>query len=319
MNDRALMQQLDEAIDQMLAGTEQTGFDEPTLSGLTGIAGRLREMPDDRFKARLGRELRGEAIESSVPEFAVIHSITPFICVPDAAELIEFMKHTFGAEETNRHPHGPDGFVAGVRIGDSDLIVMGGESLRGQECPAALHVYVPDCDAAYQRALDAGAVTIGPPGFGEPADRPYGERVAFVSDLFGNTWFIATRLGPDYIGVGLGHVTPSLLPTGSQAQPLIGFLEHAFGATVEAVYGEGGRVVHAFARIGAAMVELAEVGESLPPFGFYMHTDNVDAVYHRAVAAGATSFLPPGDQPFGERLAIVQDPAGNRWFAAKRI
>ena len=47
--------------------------------------------------------------------------------------MIEFMKHTFGAEETTRHPHGPDGFVAGVRIGDSDLLVMGDESSRGQE------------------------------------------------------------------------------------------------------------------------------------------------------------------------------------------
>ena len=120
---------------------------------------------------------------------ASIHTITPFICVPEAGKLIEFMKHTFDAEETSRHPHhGPDGFVAGVRIGDSDFLIMGGESLRGQELPAALHVYVKDCDATYQRALDAGAVTVG-----EPADRPYGERAAFVSDPFGNYWFIATR------------------------------------------------------------------------------------------------------------------------------
>ena len=48
-----------------------------------------------------------------------------------------------------------------MRIGDSDLLIMGGESVRGQECLAALHVYVKDCDATYQRALDAGAVTLG--------------------------------------------------------------------------------------------------------------------------------------------------------------
>ena len=51
---------------------------------------------------------------------------------------------------------------------------------------------------------------------------------------------------------------------------------------------------------------------------FYLHTDDVDAVYHRALAAGAISIVPPADQPFGDRLAILQDPAGNRWFAAKR-
>jgi hypothetical protein len=46
------------------------------------------------------------------------------------------------------------------------------------------------------------------------------------------------------------------------------------------------------------------------PLAFYMHTDDVDAVHQRALVAGATSVLPPADQPFGERLAIVVDPAG---------
>ena len=68
------------------------------------------------------------------------------------------------------------------------------------------------------------------------------------------------------------------------------------------------------------MLEMGEADETgLRPFGFYMHTDDVDTVYRSAIAAGATSILAPGDQPFGERLAIFQDPAGNRWFAAKGI
>jgi len=332
MPDRALIEQLDQAIDGMLAGAKQTGSADPTLSALMEIAGTLRDLPDNGFKTRLSRELQAEfqrrppmtrstpieSIESAAAEFATIHTITPFICVPEGAKLIEFMKHTFGAEETTRHPHGPDGFVAGVRIGDSDLLIMGGESLRGAECPAALHVYVKDCDATYQRALDAGAFTIGSPGVGEPADRPYGERAAFVSDPFGNYWFIATRLGPNYVGVGLGHVTPSLLPT--SAPPLIDFLKRAFGANVEGLHEEAGRMVHAFVRIGEAMVEMSEAEEErLRPFGFYLHTDDVDAVYHRALAAGAISILPPADQFYGDRLAIMEDPAGNRWFAAKRI
>jgi len=332
MPDRALIEQLDQAIDGMLAGAKQTGSADPTLSALMEVAGTLRDLPDNGFKTRLSRELQAEfqrrppmtrstpieSIESAAAEFATIHTITPFICVPEGAKLIEFMKHTFGAEETTRHPHGPDGFVAGVRIGDSDLLIMGGESLRGAECPAALHVYVKDCDATYQRALDAGAFTIGSPGVGEPADRPYGERAAFVSDAFGNYWFIATRLGPNYVGVGLGHVTPSLLPT--SAPPLIDFLKRAFGAKVEGLHEEAGRMVHAFVRIGEAMVEMSEAEEErLRPFGFYLHTDDVDAVYHRALAAGAISILPPADQFYGDRLAIMEDPAGNRWFAAKRI
>ena len=328
MSDRPLSEQLDQAIDGILAGAKPTGSADQTLSALRKIAGKLRDMPDEEFKTRLGRKLLADVqrrtpmtvsteIESTAAEFASIHAVTPFICVPDADKLIEFMKHTFGAEETSRHPHHPDGFVAGVRIGDSDLLIMGGESLRGQESPAALHVYVKDCDAIYQRALEAGASTVGS-GFGEPADRPYGERAAFISDPFSNYWFIATRRGPDYVGTGLKHVTPSLFT--SKAGPLIDFLKRAFGAKVEGVHEEGGRMVHAFVRIGEAMVEMAETqDEGLRPFGFYLHTDDVDAVYHRALAAGAISYVPPADQAYGDRLAIVADPAGNRWFAAKRI
>jgi uncharacterized glyoxalase superfamily protein PhnB len=329
MPDRPLSEQLDQAIDFILTGARRHGSPDQTLSALVKIADRLREMPDDGFKTRLGRELQTEfrrrtpmtvSTQPVAAEFAAIHTITPFICVPDGARLIEFMKHTFGAGETSRHPHhGPDGFVASVRIGDSDLLIMGGESMRGQESRAALHVYVKDCDATYQRALEAGAVTIGGPGAGEPADRPYGERSAFVSDPFGNYWFIATRFGASYMGVGLRNVTPSLLP--AKAAPLIEFLKGAFGAEVEGPpHQEGGRLLHAFVRIGQAMIEMAEAEEEgLRPFAFYLHTNDVDAVYHRAIASGATSVLPPADQPFGDRLAIVMDPFGNRWFAAKRI
>ena len=65
MSDRALIEQLDQAIDEILAGTgatESTG--DATLSALMEIAGRLRKMPDDGFKIRLGENyaphLKGE-------------------------------------------------------------------------------------------------------------------------------------------------------------------------------------------------------------------------------------------------------------------
>src|SRR5215471_16694507 len=150
MPERPLSEKLDEAIDNLLAGTPQAGSPDSTLSALMKIVDRLQEMPDDGFKMRLSRELQQEfhrrtsmtvstRIEPTAGEFAAIHNVTPFICVAEGERFIEFMKHTFAAEETHRHPHHPGGFVATVRIGDSDLLVMGGESLRGQESAAALH------------------------------------------------------------------------------------------------------------------------------------------------------------------------------------
>jgi PhnB protein len=79
-------------------------------------------------------------------------------------------------------------------------------------------------------------------------------------------------------------------------------------------------VEHAFVRIGEVLLEMADaVEEGLRPFGFYLYTDDVDAVYHRAVAAGAVSIAPPADQPFGDRIAVIQDTFGNQWIAAKNL
>ena len=58
MAEHALIEQLDQAIDQMLAGSEQTRSADVTLSALLEIAGALRDLPDDGFKTRLGRELQ---------------------------------------------------------------------------------------------------------------------------------------------------------------------------------------------------------------------------------------------------------------------
>jgi len=327
MADLALIEQLDQAITAMLAGAAQPETADAGLAALMDIAGKLRDLPDDRFMERLGAELGAES-ERRVPMSrsttagpAVIHAVTPFITVADGEKLIEFLKHTFRAEEMARHPHGHGGgFVAALKIGDSDLLIMGDESVRGQERPAALHVYVKDCDAVYQRALEAGATVVGPADQGfEPADRPWGERAAFMTDSFGNHWNIATRFGPNYVPEDGRHVRPGLLPR--NAPVLIDFLERAFGAEeVGPRHEVGGRVEHAFVRIGEVLLEMADaVEEGLRPFGFYLYTDDVDAVYHRAVAAGAVSIAPPADQPFGDRIAVIQDTFGNQWIAAKNL
>jgi PhnB protein len=52
-----------------------------------------------------------------------------------------------------------------------------------------VYMYVPDVDALYGRALEAGATSIS-----APADQPYGDRTAGVKDGFGNQWYIATHI-----------------------------------------------------------------------------------------------------------------------------
>jgi uncharacterized glyoxalase superfamily protein PhnB len=84
----------------------------------------------------------------------------------------------------------PDGVVhhAQVRVGDA-VIEMGEAHGPYQPMPSMLYVYVPDCDAVYQRALAAGAKVLH-----ELTDQPYGDRNGAVTDPFGNVWYIATHV-----------------------------------------------------------------------------------------------------------------------------
>jgi len=115
------------------------------------------------------------------------HTVTPFLHVRGARKMIEFLGNAFGG--TTAHVTDmPDREVAhaAVRIGDS-LIELGEAHGQSQPMPAAIHLFVADVDSVYERALRAGATSVE-----APADKPYGERGAWVTDPFENQWFIAT-------------------------------------------------------------------------------------------------------------------------------
>lgn len=315
MPDRALDELLDQAIDAILARSpvEAAGSE---LDALVRIAGALREMPAERFQSRLKKELQRRTLMTSIAAAPVregFRTVTPYITVPEGARLIEFLKRTFGAEELLRS-HSPLGFHAEIRIGDSMLMIGSGESVRGHERIGAFHVYVPDCDDVYRRAIEAGATSVG-----EPADRPYGERSGFVKDFAGNHWYIATRFPSNIAPEGLGTVLPFVFPP--KARVFIDFVKRAFGAEEMGVFEESGRVVHAAVRIGDAVLEMGEAGEEAPslPSRFFLYVEDCDASYRRAIAAGATSIAEPTDQPYGHRTATVLDPFSNQWVPASLL
>lgn len=118
------------------------------------------------------------------------HSITPYLVVPGAMKLIDFLKRGLGATVTEGPMTRPDGAVmhAEVRIGDS--IVMMGEPMGDMPAmPATLYLYVPDVDAVYRQAIAAGGTSMR-----EPADMFYGDRHGSVKDPSGNIWSIATHI-----------------------------------------------------------------------------------------------------------------------------
>ena len=117
------------------------------------------------------------------------HTVTPYLVVREAAQLIDFMKQAFAAEEIRRFTL-PDGSImhAEVRIGDS-MVMLGEAGDEYAPMPAMLHLYVEDVDAVYQQALQAGAVSLR-----EPADQPDGDRRGGVKDQSDNQWWIATHI-----------------------------------------------------------------------------------------------------------------------------
>jgi PhnB protein len=125
--------------------------------------------------------------ESYVPKG--VHSVNAYLHPLRAQPVIDFLKRAFGGEEIAKHAS-PDGVVhhAQVRMGDA-VIEMGEANGVYQPMESMFYVYVPNCDAAYRRAVAAGATSKQ-----EPADQFYGDRNASVVDPFGNIWYVATHM-----------------------------------------------------------------------------------------------------------------------------
>ena len=110
------------------------------------------------------------------------NTVTPRIVVEDAAGFVAFLKSVFEATGEFQAA-GP----SQIRIGDSLLMVS--PTGTRETFPAFLYVYVKDADATFQRALDAGAVSLE-----AVWDTLYGYRRGMVRDAWGNVWQVATRL-----------------------------------------------------------------------------------------------------------------------------
>jgi PhnB protein len=131
----------------------------------------------------------------AVPEG--FHTITPHLTVRDANGAIEFYKKAFGAQVLNVAP-GPGGKVlhAAIKIGDSIVMLndefpefggqLGPSATAGS--PIALHIYLDNVDAAFERAVSAGATVKMP-----LMDQFWGDRYGVVTDPFGHRWSLATH------------------------------------------------------------------------------------------------------------------------------
>jgi uncharacterized glyoxalase superfamily protein PhnB len=243
-------------------------------------------------------------------------TITPYIVVDGAAKLMDFVKATFGATERFRVAR-PDGTImhAEALIGDA-IIEMADATEQYPSRPMIIHVYVRDVDAAYARALEAGAASIY-----APMDQEYGDRDCGVRDLSGNVWYIGSALGATPIRPELPSLMPYLHVVG--AQKSIDFMKAAFGAEeILKAQASDGSIVHAKMGFGGdAVVELSEAHGAAQPLPglLHMYVADADAAFSRALAAGAKTVAAVAEQPYGERNGTLIDPFGNMWTVATHI
>ena len=286
---------------------------------------------------------------TTAPITATRISAAPRLAFKDAAKAIEFYKKAFGARETMRFDTGAGIPHAEIMIGDSVVMLCEEWPEGGRysaetmgSSPVSMSIQVPDTDAFAERAVAAGAKLARP-----ISDQFYGYREGTLLDPFGYSWAVsmvkeempveemhrrframmkegeAKKPAVNPIPKGFRTVTPYMIAENGPA--LLEFAKQAFGAeeTFRTVGSAGG--LHGEVRIGDSMLM---IGGGIPGREFratanthavHLYVPDCDAVYERALRAGATSIDGPRDQEYGERSGSVKDPAGNFWYIATHI
>jgi PhnB protein len=126
---------------------------------------------------------------------------------------------------------------------------------------------------------------------------------------------------------GYHSISPSL--TWKNAAGAIDFYKAVFGATeIMRMPGPGGVIMHAELRIGDSVVfindeipgmAVAPSGATLNPMYLFLYTEDVDAVFNRAVAAGSKVTMPVTNQFWGDRYGKFNDPFGHSWGVATHV
>src|SRR5262249_8459326 len=221
------------------------------------------------------------------------HSVTPYLVCLGVDRILGFAKKVFGAEVVVRMAR-EDGSIAHacIKIGDSMVEMGETQGERAKVLTAGLHIYVPDVDSVYERAIAAGGKSLH-----AVREMEYGHREGGVEDPAGVQWHIGTYRSGGYAPEGLRRVTSGFRVAG--VTEFVKFLRKAFSAdVVSETKNASGAVFHVVAQIGDTLLECGEAhGEWGPrPAAMHMYVQDCDAAWKAALAAGAISLSEPKDQ-----------------------
>jgi uncharacterized glyoxalase superfamily protein PhnB len=270
----------------------------------------------------------------SVPTDVVV----PHVVYPNVAEASVWLSRAFGFSEHFRYgdPDNPDG--AQVQIGKAWIMLHKERPRRSSpsklgSATQSLTLFVEDVDAHFEKTKAAGACIVE-----ELHETEYGERQYGVEDLAGHLWLFSRHSrdrNPADWGAVVSH--PVNAPQVSLAPMLsvrrgaaaVDFYQKAFGAEVLfRLDDEGGGVI---AELSVGDQRFCVADESLRHQNFSPESlggstvrmvivaDDPDALFQRALAAGAKTVWPVENQSYGWRVGRVVDPFGHHWEIGKRL
>ena len=258
------------------------------------------------------------------------------LAYPDVSAAASWLCKTFGFCEHFRYGDPVSG--AQLYLGNAFIMVHGskphssGPAQLGKSTQS-LTVFVEDVDAHYQHTKSAGARMVE-----ELHVTGYGERQYGVEDFAGHHWLFS-RHARDVNPADWGAVVKNRVafPARTSLAPLISvrhglqaveFYKSVFGAEELFCLNDGGSVV-AQMRVGQSDFWLAD--ESPQHFNFspesiggstvrlVLIVEDPDALFQRAIAAGAKEVWPVEDQPYRWRMGRVVDPFGHHWEIGKPL
>jgi uncharacterized glyoxalase superfamily protein PhnB len=258
------------------------------------------------------------------------------LAYPDVPEAVAWLTKTFGFREYFRYGDPVSG--AQLYLGNAFIMVHGPKTNSASpaqlgKSTQSLTVFVEGVDAHYQHTKSAGAHIVEDLHVTEYGERQYG-----VEDIAGHRWLFsrhARDVSPSEWGAEVIH--PIALPAPTLLAPMLSvrrglqaieFYKSAFGAEELFCLNDGGAVV-AQLRVGQSDFWLAD--ESPEHFNFspeslsggtvrlVLIVNDPDAVFQRAVSAGAKEVWPVADQPYRWRMGRVVDPFGHHWEIGKPL
>lgn len=118
------------------------------------------------------------------------NSVSPYLIVNGAEATIKFLTDVFDADELRRYPDEAGKILhAELRIDDTVIMLADPAPPEWSAIPSYVHIYVKDVDKTYQKALNAGAISVQ-----EPVKKQDEDKRAGVQDAGGTSWWIATKL-----------------------------------------------------------------------------------------------------------------------------